>query len=184
MGLLQHQTPRVTVPLLDGNSVSLRGLGLDDIGALLAENLEDMSKIAELYTDQKVSIFSQKPFHDFLISLANKFPHLTMEVISRAADEPEAYEVKLGIGIQIACLTAVLKMTVEDAGGLGNLFAQIRTFAGSVAAAAEADAGGNRQQRRSAASTGRGGNRSTSSSATASTMPPIGRSAASGGKSK
>ncbi len=142
MGLAQHVTPRMIVPLLDGNSVSLRGLNLDDFSALLVDHLEPISKIAELYAEHKNSVFSNKAFQGFLIGIAKDFPSIVMEVISMSSDEPDAKGVRLATGLQISCLTAIMKLTVEEAGGLGNLFAQLGALGRGVIGPALAELGG------------------------------------------
>jgi hypothetical protein len=155
MALRDHVTPRIVVPLLGDNSVAVRGLNLDDFTFLLGEHLESVSKIAELYTAHKNSIFTAKPFQEFILAIAKDFPGVVSEVISIAADEPDVKDVRLGMGLQIGVLNAVIKLTMEEAGGLGNLFAQIRGIgAGLPPAAAQGE-----KQSRSPASSGYGENR-------------------------
>lgn len=140
MALRDHVTPRHNIPLVDGNSVDVRGLNLDDFSALLGNHLEAASKIADLYAKHQKSIFSKKPFQEFILSVAKDFPGFVSEVISAAADEPDAKSVKLSIGLQLAVLNSVIKLTMEEAGGLGNLIAQLRAV-GVGALSAQADAG-------------------------------------------
>lgn len=157
MALRDHVTPRIIVPLIGDNSVAIRGLNLDDFTFLLGEHLEAASKIAELYTQHKNSIFSTKPFQEFVLSIAKDFPGLVSEVISIAADEPDVKDIKLGLGLQLSVLNATIKLTMEEAGGLGNLIAHLRAVgAGVFAKAAEA---GDQKPSRSPVSTGPGGSR-------------------------
>lgn len=129
MPLIAHQTPRIEVPLIGGNSVSVRGFNLDDFAALMPSHFEAISKVAALYAEHKQSVFSSKAIGDFIMSSASAFPGLVSEVISIASDEgPEAKGVKLGSSLQISVLTAIVKLTVEEAGGLGNLFGQLRVL--------------------------------------------------------
>lgn len=128
MPLAAHVTPRIVVPLLNGNDVAVRGLNLDDFAALMPSHFEAISKIAALYAEQKQAVFSSKAIGEFIIASANGFPHLISEVISMAADEPDARKVKLGTTLQISVLTAIVKLTIEEAGGLGNLFGQLRAL--------------------------------------------------------
>lgn len=141
MGLAQHQTPRIIVPLLGENTVALRGLNLDDFSALLVDHLEPVSKIADLYAEHKNSVFSNKAFQGFIIGIAKDFPAIVTEVISIAADEPDE-KPKLSTGLQISCLTAVMKLTVEEAGGLGNLFAQLAALGRGVIGTVASELGG------------------------------------------
>ncbi len=128
MPLASHQPPRIIVPLLDGNSVALRGINLDDLMALMPTHFEALSKIATLYTEHQESVFSDRAMTQLILTVANTIPGVIAEVISIAADEPEAKDVRLSTGLQIACIQAILKLTVEEAGGLGNLFAQLRDY--------------------------------------------------------
>jgi hypothetical protein len=41
------------------------------------------------------------------------------------ADEPSLKGKKMGLGIQISALSAIVKLTLEEAGGLGNLSATL-----------------------------------------------------------
>lgn len=159
MPLSAHVTPRITVPLLAGNTVAVRGFNLDDFMALVPTHMEALSKIAALYAQHKDSVFSNRAFQDFLLAAARDFPGLVSEVISIAADEPESRGVKLSMPLQLAVLTAVMKLTVEEAGGLGNLFAQLRDV-GQRVLAAQAELGDKSNGLRpSSDSTGNGGNR-------------------------
>lgn len=135
MPLMAHKAPRIEVPLIGDNTVSVRGLNLDDFMTIMPQHVEGLSKIAELYAKHKEAVFSSKATTDFLIAVAKDFPGIVMEVISAAADEPEAHKVKLGTGLQLAVLTAIMKLTVEEAGGLGNLFARLRDLGANVLAA-------------------------------------------------
>lgn len=129
MPLTAHVTPRIVVPLLNGNDVAVRGFNLDDFAALMPSHFEAVSKIAALYAEQKSSVFSSKAIGEFIMSSAAAFPNLISEVISIASDEgPEARNVKLPTTLQISVLSAIVKLTVEEAGGLGNLFGQLRAL--------------------------------------------------------
>lgn len=135
MPLMAHKTPRIVVPLLDDNTVAVRGFNLDDFMLMIPNHFEELSKIAVLYAQQKEAVFSNTAIQSFIIAIAKDFPGIIMEVISIAADEPEAKDVKLSTGLQMTVLTAIMKLTIEEAGGLGNLFAQFRDLGANVAAA-------------------------------------------------
>jgi len=162
MPLMAHQTPRIIVPLLDGNTVAVRGFNLDDFAALIPGHLESISKVADLYAQHQQSVFSGKAFHEFLIAVAADFPGMLSEVISIAADEPEAKNVKLSTPLQLSVLTAIVKLTVEEAGGLGNLFGQLRVLGQNVLAVQAELAAASKQQATSSGSTGNGGSTSAS----------------------
>jgi hypothetical protein len=130
MGVLsEYQTPRVDVPLGQDQVVSLRGLNLDDFALLLQDHLEPISKAVQLWQQSKQDIYTSKNMQGFLMSIIKDFPGLVTEVISIAADEPDAKKVKLGLGFQTSAIAAISKLTLEEAGGLGNLFASLAALA-------------------------------------------------------
>lgn len=133
MGVLsEYQTPRIEVPLGQDKVVLLRGLNLDDFALLLQDHLEPISKAVELYQQSKQDIYTSKNMQGFILAIVKDFPGLVSEVISIAADEPEAKRVKLGLGFQTSAIAAISKLTLEEAGGLGNLFASLAALARGV----------------------------------------------------
>lgn len=132
MGLSQHITPRSIVPLLNDNTVAVRGLNLDDFSALLQNHLEPISKAVALYQAQRADIFATNNLQQFVLSVVKDFPGLVMEVISIASDEPEARDIKLGIGLQLTIVSEICKLTLEEAGGLGNLIASLAALGKGV----------------------------------------------------
>lgn len=99
----------------------VRGLNLDDLSYLISNHLEPISQAVELYAKSKQNVYSTKNLHGFVISCASQFPGLVSEVISRAADEPSLREKKLAMSVQLAALNEIVRLTVEELGGLGNL---------------------------------------------------------------
>lgn len=129
MALMDHKTARLEVPLSEDNSFSVRGLDIDDITHILTNYLPAVTKAAELWKQHQESAFTNVNFVNMCGVLSTEFPGLVMEVISIAADEPEAKNVRIGLGAQIAALQAIFKLTVEDAGNVGNLFATVAAAA-------------------------------------------------------
>jgi hypothetical protein len=134
MGLRKHKTPTQTMPLLEGNTLTVRGLNLDDFTALLTNHLEPMSKAAALYDQHKKNSFSDTSFNNFMLTVAADFPGLVSEVISmcevlspeeEAEADPDEPVPPLGVGFQLTALSSILTLTVQEAGGMGNLFAQL-----------------------------------------------------------
>lgn len=126
MGKLKaYRPPTADVPLNSEISITVRGLGLDDLSHLIANHLDGISKAADLYSRSKADIFATKNMQGFILTLAKDFPGLVSEVISVACDEPDAKDVKLPFPIQLRALTEIVKLTLEDAGGMGNLFATL-----------------------------------------------------------
>lgn len=125
MALMDHKTARIEIPLGDDNSFSVRGLDAEDLGVLITNHLEPISRAVQLYSQHSTAAFTNSNFTQLCGVFVTEFPGLVMEVISIAADEPEAKGVKIGLGPQVSALTAIFKLTVEDAAGLGNLLATL-----------------------------------------------------------
>lgn len=121
MSWADYQPPSIEVPLGNGAVGTVRGLNVDDLSALIATHLDTLSEAVALYARSKADVYSQRNLHAFVIAVAKEFPSLISEVISLAADEPTLKGKKLGLGLQVAALDAIVKLTVEEAGGLGNL---------------------------------------------------------------
>lgn len=137
MGLLDFKHASTSIPLPPNkvmvddelveqeNSFVVRGLGLDDFGVLLTNHLMVITQAAEAYAAHKKNVTSTASLQGFVQILITDFPTLMSEVISVAADEPGAAKVRLPLAIQIAALTEIARLTLIDAGGLGNLLAML-----------------------------------------------------------
>lgn len=132
MAAIDYKTPTTEIPFPNGGSMTVRGLNLDDLSALLQDHLEPISKAVDAYRLHKESAFTNANLMTFILTLAKDFPGLVSEVISIATDEPGARNIKFSLGIQVSALAAVSKLTLEEAGGLGNLFATLATLARGV----------------------------------------------------
>lgn len=121
MSWTDYKAPTAQIPLGNGTTGEVRGLNADDLAVLITNHLEPISKAVALYAAQKRDQFSTANLHAFVIQTASEFPGLVSEVISLAADEPAVREKKIALGVQIAALNEILKLTLEEVGGLGNL---------------------------------------------------------------
>lgn len=165
----------------DNPSIHVRGLGLEDFSVLITDHLAMITEAAERWAAMRKDVYAKANLQGFILVLARDFPGLMSEVISLAADEPELRGFKLPIGPQMAALTEIARLTLVDAGGLGNLFA--------VLGSALRDAGGDSlveslKQQMSQNSIGAFVKKSASSSGTATTKPGSGPRAGSGPKRK
>lgn len=130
MGITSYQAATTDIPLPDGpngekNSFTVRGLGLDDFGVLITNNLSAITQAAEAYAIHKAEAGNTASLQGFVLIVLRDFPGLMMEVISVAADEPAAKNKRLPMAVQMAALTEIARLTVIDAGGLGNLLAML-----------------------------------------------------------
>jgi hypothetical protein len=120
-----YKHPTSEVPFTADRTIIVRGLDIDDLSIIIGGHLDAVSKAADLYSRQKADIFAKANMQNFILTLAKDFPGLTMEVISIASDSPEVRDMRLPFPFQLRCLTEVLKLTMTDAGGMGNLFATL-----------------------------------------------------------
>lgn len=115
---------RSEVPLPGDNPpIQVRGLGLEDFSVLITDHLALITEAAERWAAMRKDVYAKANLQGFILVLARDFPTLISEVISLAADEPELKGFKLPIGPQMAAMTEIARLTLVDAGGLGNLFA-------------------------------------------------------------
>lgn len=121
MSWTDYKPPVAEIPLGNGKTGEVRGLNADDLAILITNHLDPISKALALYAAQKRDNFSTANLHAFVIQTASEFPSLISEVISLAADEPAVRNVKLALGVQIAALNEIVRLTLEEMGGLGNL---------------------------------------------------------------
>lgn len=126
MGQFQGYTaPTVDVPLTPEKSITFRGLDITDLTMILTNNLDGVSKAVDLYSRSKEDIFAKKNMNDFIFTLAKDFPSVVSEVISVASDSPEVRGMKLPFPFQIRAMAEISKLTLEEVGGMGNLFATL-----------------------------------------------------------
>lgn len=137
---------RITLP---GKSVNgakpffeVRGLCLDDMTFLVQRHLGPITRALKLWQESREDIIRTGNLQQFVLSLAKDFPELAAEVISCAADEIDdeasAKAGRLPIATQIAALTAVSRLSMEDAGGLKNLLAEMQQRLESAAGVGKA----------------------------------------------
>ena len=123
-----YKVPVTMIPTGEGEGKTrpVRGLSLEDISTLIVDHLDDMMEITTLYIQSQKDVLAVTNYTDMLVMMSKSFPRFVSEVISIVTDTPELSKQKLGVGLQIKILSAALKLTVEDAGGLGNLSAMLQ----------------------------------------------------------
>lgn len=138
MSWADYQPPTAEIPLrIDPETQQpvmgrVRGLNVDDLAILIGNHLEPISKALALYTASKKDVYTASNLHAFVIQTASEFPGLIAEVISLAADEPSLKGKKIAMGVQIAALNEIFKLTLEELGGLGNLSLVVANLAKGV----------------------------------------------------
>lgn len=119
----------------------VRGITLDDMTFLVSEHLGPITRALKLYQESREDILATGNLQGFIMSIARDFPDLGAEVISAASDSLDAETRKvakqLPLATQIHALSEIMRLTLEDAGGLGNLLAEMRARIESAAANGE-----------------------------------------------
>lgn len=143
MQLKDYEIPKERIPL-PGKAVNgekpffeVRGLGLDDLTLLIHLHLGPITKAVKLYQEQKEDVLATGNLSEFIMTLARDFPALVAEVISAAADslddETREKARKLPLPTQLAAMSEITKLTMEEVGGLKNLLAEMRERLESLA---------------------------------------------------
>lgn len=126
MGLRDITLPTETISV-GGASFSVRGLSFEDVTSLIGRHQSAIENLIDRYnakgTDAEVLQF-----------LVRETPSLTAQVIALASDEPdqEAAARKLPMPIQIDALTAIAKLTFEEAGGVKKFAEQLAGLFGGL----------------------------------------------------
>lgn len=128
MSWTDYKTPVIMIPTGEPGGIErpVRGLALEDLTQLVVAHLDDMMDLTTLYIQTQKDVLAVTNMTDMIVLAAKQFPGLISEVISIATDTPELRDKKLGVGLQINILSASFKLTVQDAGGLGNLSAMLQ----------------------------------------------------------
>lgn len=122
-----YEVPRIMIPTGDDVERPVRGLTLDDMSNLIVNHLDTMMQITTLYIQSQKDVASVTNMTDLFMVAVREFGPFVSEVISMVTDEPSLAKKRLPVGLQIAIIQAALKLTIEDAGGLGNLSAILQT---------------------------------------------------------
>lgn len=120
LSTFKHITEEVEVG--DGQSITVRGLSITDIGAILHEHATTLDA---LYQEHIVGDgVSETPEMDTLVrALMTEAPQAVAAIIAHANDEPEMVDVVLTMpGMdQIKLLLAVAKLTFKSEEEVGNV---------------------------------------------------------------
>jgi hypothetical protein len=145
MKLAEYTIPRERITLpgkpVDGVKpfFEVRGLCLDDMTYLVQRHLGPITRALKLWQESREDVIRTGNLQQFVMTLVKDFPELGAEVISAAADElndgATAKAKELPIATQILALTTISRLSMEDAGGLGNLLAEMRQRLEDVAGA-------------------------------------------------
>lgn len=106
---------------------TVRGLTLVDISYLVGEHIADIDAAYEMFKSAKDSLYSRGGLDSMILMFCKDAPGLVAEVISVTADEPTLVEryAKLPFSVSALALAEIIRMTLEEQGGLKNLSAAL-----------------------------------------------------------
>lgn len=126
-------------PAVDGERpyFEVRGITLDDMTFLVGQHLGPITRAIKLYQESREDVLKTGNLHGFIMTLARDFPDLAAEVISAASDSLDDATRKvarqLPISVQVHALSEITRLSLEDAGGLKNLLAEMQARIENVA---------------------------------------------------
>lgn len=121
-----YKVPTIMVPDGQGTDRPVRGLALEDLTDLITRHLDTMMEITTIYIQSQKNALAGTNMTDLVMLVAKEFPAVLSEVISMVTDTPELKKMRLPSGLQYAILDASVRLTIQDAGGLGNLSAMLQ----------------------------------------------------------
>lgn len=135
--LSTHTIRTDKVRLSKDNDFEVRAVTFPDLAMLVHGRLPDLIAIVSKYQESQASVkrgvpVDRKTMTDLAIMVARDFPTLAMEMISSCVygetmtDEMRDKIAALPVPIQLDALSKIAKLTVEEAGGLGNLLSDLR----------------------------------------------------------
>lgn len=147
MALSNYVIPRTDIKIDKSNSMSVRGLCLEDIGFLVSVHRDDVDAIVEAFRGKALKGASANTPLDpsaieaavrdnsdeLLSTLLQQFPLVVANVIALACDEPDEWQNarRLPMPTQMEAVIEIARLTFEDAEGfkkfMGNVLAVLRS---------------------------------------------------------
>ncbi len=143
MPLSAYQPRHATIPLGKNNDFTVRAITFPDLAIMASNHMQSLIAIVAKYQEAKQDVYSTKNIGQLALTIARDFPTFATEIISacivgETVDDAMREKVALlPAPVQMAAMVEIGKLTVEEAGGLGNLMADLR----AKIEAALADAG-------------------------------------------
>ena len=118
MGLKNYKPRRHEFDLGDGQTLSVRGLSLNDISVLVEHHLPDLESLFDMFSDATAQ--SDAQFEAMVVNLLQRAPGLAANIIAVAADEPDEPQAAemLPAPLQVNILLKIGTFTFEEVGGV------------------------------------------------------------------
>lgn len=124
MSLRNYHPPTKTVDLGNGDKLSVRALGFDDLQRIVIEHADIVDQAFKLFTEHVQSPEDMKSFGATFITA---LPQLAAQVIAIGADEDDLAEVakRLPAPIQLDCLLAIYSLTFVEPDSLTRFLGNV-----------------------------------------------------------
>lgn len=139
MSLANYKPATESIAIGEGHVLTVRGLSLDDLGALMKDHLEDLDKLVRLVKEPAMTNEMLADGTATAIRLVSEAPVFVAQAIAIAANEPDLVGVArtMTAPLQIEIMKAIYHLTFKDAGGLkkfveGLLLARAKTVRTSL----------------------------------------------------
>lgn len=126
MGLRDITLPTETISV-GRASFTVRGLSFDDLTSLIGRHQAALESLIDRYQEKGSDA-------EVLQFLVRETPALAAQIIALASDEPDQEDAarKLPLPKQVDALTAVAKLTFEEAGGVKKFVDQLAGLFGGL----------------------------------------------------
>lgn len=113
---VNFEIPSIRVPVGKDGYFDVRGLNSEDVTFLTIHYLDDIRRaVAEYKSPESIT---RSAVAELVLQIAQKFPNMAVEIISRAADATTAEDIekfrKLSFAVQIVALKHIAVLTSED----------------------------------------------------------------------
>ncbi len=145
MGLPSYSPATEQIDLPNGESFVVRGLSLEDITVLLRTHYDTAAALFDKYVGEAAQTAADAalPEADFglgdmrsvVLDALQAAPGMIADVIARAADAPDdaPHVRRFPLGVQVAAVEAVIRLTLEAEGGMGKLIETVNKLTSSLA---------------------------------------------------
>jgi hypothetical protein len=136
MSLKDLQLPKSEVQIPGGGSFAVRGLSFTDLKKLFVKYSADMTQLFDLISAEKGAQINVEDAGAAAATLLNQAPSLAADIISIAADEPDAFETVLSLPfpVQTEALTIIGKATFGTEGGVKKFLQTASVLLGGLRA--------------------------------------------------
>lgn len=134
MSLRNYSPPRQDIAA-GALTFAVRGLNVTDLAVLIEAHAPVLVATYKTFESAlKETESDGAAISRSVMTFMHQFPYVAADIIAMAADEPDSVNNvrALPFPVQVAALSATLRLTFEAGGGVGNFVAMLRELAGSM----------------------------------------------------